>query len=414
MSDPTSILAVTRGRCLRILAAHAPCHPRGITSAARMLRHRLPTPLQRRLAQLDIAFAVVRHVTERSCDDLVEALYAAFEVPSDHNTNTCSDNGGAENEPTDRAVRENLNRSVAGGDRMDPETFYIGESMSDAFAQTDLRLLEVALVTPLAYETHYMKGSGERGLASGAGAGCDALNMHSTTSSVAAPAPSSSVASPCSCAERSPTAGWPRASSSEAGCDALNPHSTTPRPATPAPVRPTTFPARSAGRSLSSAPSSCSSREAGCDALNTHVVNSDGATEASASAHVATHQACASLAVKRPRRARPYARTGLGRRRSRAHAPSAAERSSALQGALSALRAEYTEIARAASQEADRNRMYAQKFRVHAARFGMFMDCRPFEFETDAAMLRAQAIEVAQARIHGELELVWARLNATS
>jgi len=75
---PTALIATAHGRCMRLLAEKAPIHPRGLTSASRALRSQLPSRLQRRLTQLDVAFSVVRHITGRSCEDLEKELAAAL------------------------------------------------------------------------------------------------------------------------------------------------------------------------------------------------------------------------------------------------------------------------------------------------------------------------------------------------
>lgn len=79
---PTALLATAHGRCLRLLAEGAPTHPRGLSSASRALRSQLTPRLQRRLTQLDIAFSVVCHITDRSCNDLAAELAEALGLDS--------------------------------------------------------------------------------------------------------------------------------------------------------------------------------------------------------------------------------------------------------------------------------------------------------------------------------------------
>ena len=74
------------GRCLRVLSASAQRHFEGLSQAARTLK--LPSPLRRRLRDLDAAAAYVRHITvprvQSLEDEVIAALGQVPEQPGDH------------------------------------------------------------------------------------------------------------------------------------------------------------------------------------------------------------------------------------------------------------------------------------------------------------------------------------------
>ena len=73
------LIALAHGRLLRVLSNAAGEHYDGLTSATRLLRKagcRWSARTQRRLMQLDVAAALVRHITKASVDELFGQVQA--------------------------------------------------------------------------------------------------------------------------------------------------------------------------------------------------------------------------------------------------------------------------------------------------------------------------------------------------
>lgn len=130
--DAPQLLLDAHGRCLRMLAAAADEHFEGLAQASRCRRLALPPLLRRRLRDLDVAAAYVRHITAprvtAMLDDLTAALGAATDELPEH------DEVAFPLYPPG-----NWTRAYTDEPEHDPDAsmFWIGEYLVDSFTQTE-------------------------------------------------------------------------------------------------------------------------------------------------------------------------------------------------------------------------------------------------------------------------------------
>ena len=93
-NEAINLIYSCHGAALRTISQDAGKHFTGLSYAARYMTatHRAPSRLLRRLKQLDNAFAVARHITSQSCEELMRELHAACRASSYH---------GFDHEPVD-------------------------------------------------------------------------------------------------------------------------------------------------------------------------------------------------------------------------------------------------------------------------------------------------------------------------
>lgn len=162
------ILADAHGAALRLVSAHCQRPFIGLTQAARALP-RLPKQLRRRLSHLDVASHIVRHLTEQTVASFLDELATALREDVAHVpemfraasvvgvASPARDGAGA---PVAGDVVCPVAQLSRASDRAQshagPTAYFtldFGDvAERDAASQTDISLLEVALLTPPEYE----------------------------------------------------------------------------------------------------------------------------------------------------------------------------------------------------------------------------------------------------------------------